>query len=326
VRTLAADAGFELRSSRVFLSDDLVRSVPMGHPSLTYFVNEIRSGERSTPYSMVTAAGPGTLPFLPADLAEDEMVVSDWLADDIQLEAGSEVEMKFLVMNAKRKFEERSKRFRIRSVHPLETQGWDGSWMPDFPGLADAGNCREWKPGFALDTSRIRDKDEAYWKKHRGAPKAFISEQSGRQLWGNRWGSVTAVRYPGEGIGADAVVTFSKSLTPEASGVQVLPLSDLAAAATDAPVDFAGLFFGFSIFLVASALALVGLLFGLMVENRVREAGTLLAMGWPVIWVRMLFLSEGVGVACLGSVLGALGGIAYTKGLLSAPRWLPCWR
>jgi hypothetical protein len=192
-KTLPDGFGVEVRSSRVFLDDSLVHVLPSGRRSLTYFVNELRSGNKATPYSMVTAVEPGSLPFVPADLAENEMVVSDWLAEDAGVQPGAELEVKYLVMNVKRQFEERQRKFKVRSVQPLGKAGWDGSWMPDFPGLADAGNCREWKPGFALDTQRIRDKDEAYWKQHRGSPKAFIGMEAGRQMWANRWGSVTAV-------------------------------------------------------------------------------------------------------------------------------------
>ncbi len=46
------------------------------------------------------------------------------------------------------------------------------SWMPDFPGLADKKNCRDWKPGFEFDSTKMRDKDQAYWEKYRGTPKA----------------------------------------------------------------------------------------------------------------------------------------------------------
>ncbi len=320
VRALDPERGSELRSSRVFLDDALVGVLgvlPAGRPSLTYFVNELRSGGAATPYSMVTAAEPGSSPFLPADLSAGEMVVSDWLAADLGVAAGAEVEVKYLVMNAKRQFEERSRTFRIRSVQPLGQAGWNGSWMPDFPGLADAGNCRDWKPGFALDTKRIRDKDEAYWKQHRGAPKAFISLEAGREMWSNRWGGTTAVRYV-EGQAGETSEAVRRALGPEVSGMQFLALRELARAATDAPVDFAGLFLGFSFFLVLAALALLGLLFGLMVEGRVREAGTLLAMGWPVYRVRLLFLGEGCGVAVLGAVLGACAGVAYTRVILRA--------
>lgn len=317
IKPLEGDAGWEVRSSRVFLDDAVVQALPPGARSLTYFVNELRHADMATPYSMVTAVEPGSLPFVPADLAADEIVVSDWLAEDTGVRPGASLEVKYLVMNARRQFEERSRAFKVRSIHPLGKEGWNGSWMPDFPGLADAGNCREWKPGFALDTQRIRDKDEAYWKQYRGAPKAFVGMEAGRQMWENRWGSVTALRYsaqPAEALEAQ----IRSRLNFEASGMQLIPLRTLASAAIDSPVDFAGLFLGFSFFLIAAALALVGLLFGLMVEGRGAEAGTLLALGWPVFRVRLLFLGEGLGVALAGSLLGTGLGVFYTQGILRA--------
>jgi ABC-type antimicrobial peptide transport system permease subunit len=307
----------EVRSSRVFLDDALLRSLPGGSPSLTYFVNSLRSGEASTPYSMVSAVEPGSESFAPADLGNDEIVVSDWLAKDLALEVGAQVEIAYYVMDSKRKLEEKSRKFKVKSIAPLLENGWDTSWMPDFPGLADVGNCRDWKPGFALDTKRIRDQDEAYWKEYRGAPKAFITLAAGREMWANRWGGTTAVRYS-LGDADKFRVKIAAGLTPGKSGMQVLSIRDMAMAATDSPVDFAGLFVGFSIFLIAAALALIGLLFGLMVEQRSREAGTLFAVGWLPLDVRKLFLSEGLLVALAGALIGTFAGLFFTAALLDA--------
>ena len=307
----------EVRTSRVFLDDTLISALPPGSLSLTYFVNGLSSGEHATPYSMVSAVEPGSELFVPADLQEHEIIASDWLAGDLDLKVGSEVELAYYVMDSKRKLEERLRKFTVRAIAPLEKDGWNTSWMPDFPGLADVGNCRDWKPGFTLDTKRIRDKDEVYWKEHRGAPKAFISIATGRQMWANRWGTATAVRYAGGDV-TKRRIDIAAGLTPQNSGMQVLALRELAIAATDAPVDFAGLFVGFSIFLIAAALALIGLLFGLMVEQRSTEAGTLLAVGWSPSEVRRLFLSEGLFVASIGAFIGAAAGLFFTASVLDA--------
>ena len=61
---------------------------------------------------------------------------------------------------------------------------------------------RDWDPGLPLDLDRIREKDEAYWEEHRGAPKAFLSIDGGRELWSTRWGRETALRLPA-GIGGE---------------------------------------------------------------------------------------------------------------------------
>ena len=55
--------------------------------------------------------------------------------------------------------------------------------------------------------------------------------------------------------------------------------------------DFSMLFIGFSMFLIASAALLVGLLFRLGVEQRAREMGLLLATGFSVAAVRRMSTS-----------------------------------
>ena len=41
----------------------------------------------------------------------------------------------------------------------------------------------------------IREKDEAYWKKYKGTPKAFISLKTARKIWANRFGNLTLVKF-----------------------------------------------------------------------------------------------------------------------------------
>jgi len=69
---------FELRTPRIFL-DGPVAEVALKtgqgvYGVFTYFVNEIRSGERSVPYSTVSAAGQGLL----ADLKADQIIINEW--------------------------------------------------------------------------------------------------------------------------------------------------------------------------------------------------------------------------------------------------------
>ncbi|MHC4947605.1 MAG: hypothetical protein ACYTG1_05020, partial [Planctomycetota bacterium] len=102
--------GGELRSDRIFLDPVVERAVTAadvaGQGVLTYFVNTIAHGERDTPYSMVAAvgplgpAGPGpTATPLPADLADGEIVVNEWLADDLACGPGDEVRLDYYVLD-----------------------------------------------------------------------------------------------------------------------------------------------------------------------------------------------------------------------------------
>ena len=81
--------------------------------------------------------------------------------------------------------------------------------------------------------------------------------------------------------------------------------------------DFGGLFLGFSLFLIAASLMLVGLLFRLALDRRGAEVGLLLAAGYRVRTVQRLLLMEGLTVATLGAAMGLALGLAYNRLLLA---------
>ncbi|MHC4256478.1 MAG: hypothetical protein ACYSUL_12870, partial [Planctomycetota bacterium] len=201
LRWLAARDVLELRSSRIFI-DSPVGQAAMetdgaGVGVLTYFVNELRSGEKATPYSMVTAMSKSSSgnSVIPVDMEDDDIIINDWLAEDLDVKEGDLIEAYYYVVTNRRKLEERTSQFRVRSVVPIDEFTVDSELMPEFPGLAEADNCRDWEPGIPIDLDKIRDKDENYWDKFHGTPKAFISLESGRKIWSNRYGDLTAVRF-----------------------------------------------------------------------------------------------------------------------------------
>ena len=329
------DGGMELRTPRVFFDPPVVVAAPRGKDdrrvdALTYFVNALEASPpitippspitppRSTPYSMVTAVETASSGFLPAELADGEIVISQWLAADLGIGVGGEVTVKYFVMGARRELVEQARKFTVRAVLPMNEPQLNTSWMPDFPGLSDKANCRDWKPGFDFDATRMRDKDQAYWEKYRGTPKAFVNLKAGQEMWGNRWGNVTSMRWPAGTERAEIERELRAKLSPEQLGFQFLPLRAQALAATDAPVDFGQLFVYFSFFLIAAAAALTGMLFTFSLEQRNAEAGLLLALGLQAKQVRRLFLAEGAVLAIAGSVLGVCGAVLYTKLVLRA--------
>jgi ABC-type lipoprotein release transport system permease subunit len=310
--------GLELRTSRVFLDSPVVAAAPRGKDdrrvdSLTYFVNELRSGGKATPYSIVTAVETASSGFLPAELADDEIVITQWLADDLRIGTGAKVTVKYLTMGERRQLEEKAREFAVLAVLPMNEPQLNDSWMPDFPGLKDAKNCRDWKPGFEIDMTKMRAKDNDYWEQHRGTPKAFVNLKVGQEMWGNRWGHTTALRWLAGTDRAEIEKALREKVTPEMLGFQFIPLREQALAATRAPVDFGQLFVSFSFFLIAAAAVLTGLLFVFTLEQRAAESGTLLALGLPQRLVRRMLLTEGAVLALVGSVLGAAGAVIYTR-------------
>jgi putative ABC transport system permease protein len=91
--------------------------------------------------------------------------------------------------------EEATNTFRVHSIVPMEMPWADRTLMPDFPGIEKAESTSEWDAGFPL-TYEIRKKDDDYWKQYRGTPKAFITLAAGQKMWGNRFGNLTAIRFP----------------------------------------------------------------------------------------------------------------------------------
>ena len=343
----AADAGLdfevleqqrtiELRSKRVFLDPPVARQVthtdrgqlwlgpvrlPSGKEELifTYLANLLQAGTNATPYSMVTAAGP---PYTPTDMRDDEILVTDWLADDLHVQPGDWIEMASFVPESGAKLVESTNRFRVHDIVPLSGIYGDRTLMPDFPGIEKADSTRDWDAGFPVDLKRIRPKDEAYWKDHRGTPKAFVTLAAGQRMWGNRFGNVTAIRFPvPAGVSLEEFKralekAFLGQVTPKELGLRFEPVRAQALKAAAQAQDFGQLFLGFSIFLVVAALLLMALLFQFGLEQRATEVGTLLALGFTPKQVRQLFLMEGAMLALGGSVLGALGGLAYAKAML----------
>jgi putative ABC transport system permease protein len=307
-------SGSELRSGRVFIDPEIVAAAGRGRELvLTYFVNELRDGQKSTPYSMVTAAG---APLIPADMPDDEILISTWLADDLQAKVGDELQLTYFVLSGTHGLENKTNRFRVHGVAPMEGPTADRTLMPDVPGIAKAEKTENWDAGFAIDMQEIRPKDEEYWKKYRGTPKAFVTLAAGQRMWGNRFGDVTAIRFPAGASRPEVERQILSKLDPASIGLTFTSVREQALAASSQSEDFGGLFIGFSFFLVVAALILLALLFHFGLERRATEIGILLAVGWRPKQVRRLLLLEGAAIAVVGGVLGVAGGLLYAKAIL----------
>jgi putative ABC transport system permease protein len=246
-----------------------------------------------------------------AGLREHEIIINSWLADDLGAKVGDELTLKYFVVAGQRNLREESRTFRIAEIKPLESP--DTSWTPPFPGLSDVENCRDWEPGIPIDTSRLRPKDEDYWDEFRGTPKAFISLEAGQQMWGNRFGNLTAIRYPPSQSPAELERVLLTKLDPAQVGLTFEPVRDRALAAAHESMDFGQLFIGFSFFLIAAALLLMAMLFVFNLEQRSEEAGLFLALGFRSAQVKRIFMLEGMAVVALGTLAGIIAGVVYSK-------------
>ncbi|MFT5129153.1 MAG: putative ABC transport system permease protein [Rhodothermales bacterium] len=304
----------ELRSSRIFLDPPVEASaiaIPGAQPILTYFTTELRKGDKATPYSMVAA--------VPANFAvpvSEGIVVNDWLAEDLGLAVGDSLEMRYYALGRQRQLETKTTSLPVTKIIPLEGAAEDPELMPEFPGIATADNCIDWDTSMPVSYDRIRDKDEEYWDAYGGTPKAFITLAEGQTLWANRFGQLTAVRFPA--AEAESVAdTLRKDLSPAALGLVPRDIRNAALTASSGGIDFGGLFIGFSFFLIGAAVMLTGLLFVFGIERRSREVGTLLALGLRSSQIRTVFFLETLPLAVLGGLLGTALSFFYTKAILN---------
>jgi len=326
------DGRLELRSRRIFIDESLseaaINAADNAVGILTYFVNELRCGDKSARYSMVTAMGPPFLlsqertgadsnSFIAMDIEDDEILINQWLAEDLGADVDDLLELTYFIVSPMRKLEQQKSTFRVRRILPMEGLAIDPELMPDFPGLADVENCRDWDTSIPIDLDKISKRDEDYWDKFRGTPKAFITLKAGQAIWANRYGNLTAVRYSLRGESKENIAgKILGASDPAAVGLYFQPARARGIKAGDEATDFGQLFLGLSMFLIAAALVLMGLLFVFGVESRSEEVGMLLAVGFGPKLVRRLLLIEGGTLAVLGAIAGTAAGLPYTRAMI----------
>jgi ABC-type lipoprotein release transport system permease subunit len=304
ISVVEVPGGVELRSERIFIEPRIAERIE-GEPVLTYLINTLATEVGETPYSMVTAVSGKSAMFLPTQPGEGEVVINDWLAEDLRAQIGDELTMDYFVVESGSKLVEKRGVFTVKAIVKMEGPAADQRWMPDFPGVADVESARDWEPGLPLDLTRIRDKDDEYWENFKGTPKAFVSYEAGEKLWGNRWGKVSGMRIPGGKV--DDVSRSARGvLDPSLAGMQVMDFAGQAREAAKSPVDFAGLFLAMSFFLIIAAIALVAMLFRFNVEQRAEEGALLSAVGIRAGKITNWRIGEAFFVVLAGALAGTL--------------------
>ena len=247
-------------------------------------------------------------------LSENEIILNQWAADDLGAKVDDSIQLKYWQIGPLRKLIEKESDFTLKEIVPM-VPGWvDESRMPNLPGLSDAGHCSEWEAGVPINLDAIRDKDEDYWDEYKGSPKAYISLDKAEEIWSNRFGKYTAVRFSSNDFNEDEYKrVFAENITPADLGMAVEPIREMGVQAAKNGTDFSGLFIGLSFFLLIAGIVLTSLLFRLNLETRSTQVGLLDALGFKQKQVRGFYLWEGFTVALLGGILGIIVSVFYTQ-------------
>ena len=334
LRTLNDQQSISLESSSKIINDHIttaaresanalsLRTVPV----LSYLANSISSGDRSTPYSLVTALDDETLARLSKPTqhssSQPPIILNEWAARDLNVKPGDIVSLEYYLWLENGRLETKKADFVLSGVVPIAGLAADRDLVPEYPGITESENLSDWDPPFPIDLERVRKEDEDYWHEYKTTPKAFIPLSTAQSLWATRFGNLTSIRIESaQGQLTPEIVnnyreTLRQKLDPALMGIQVVAVRDEGQAASRGATDFGEYFLYFSFFLVVSALMLTTLFFKLGIEQRAREIGTLQAIGFSDAGIRRLFLAEGILLSVIGSLLGLLGAIGYAALLM----------
>lgn len=182
----------------------------------SYLANGINSGERSIPYSLVTALDEKTFEELrhtdpalqipagktfpvpsqlsPLDPNIAPIILNEWAAHDLGVSRGDEISLEYYLWHESGRLETKTAPFRLAAITPIKGLGADQNLVPEYPGITGSENLSDWDPPFPVELKRIRKQDEDYWHRYRTTPKAFIPLTTGQELWQSRFGKLTSLR------------------------------------------------------------------------------------------------------------------------------------
>jgi ABC-type antimicrobial peptide transport system permease subunit len=275
----------------------------------------------------------------PIEIGDDEIVLVDWAAEELKAQVGDTIRIAYFAPETTHgQTAERTAEFRLTAIAPLtepatpfdrrgpaefdQRPQWtnDPDLTPVVEGITDQATIDDWDAPFPM-TYRVGAADDDYWQYHRTTPKAYISLATGERLWGSRFGRVTSFRIPAARVPADSEAAPEQVLetafrnelaaSGENLGFAFTPVKRRGLEAAKGTTPFSGLFFGFSLFIIAAAIMLTALLFRLGLERRAGEIGLLLAIGTPRGKTSGLFILEGALVAALGALAGVAAGVGY---------------
>ncbi len=279
-----------------------------------------RSGDPARSYGGLAATSDG---------ATAPILLNEWTARELGARVGDALTLEYYVWQEEGRIETRRAPFRVAGIVPIGGRAADRELVPDYPGITRATRLADWDPPFAVDLSRVKPRDEAYWQRYGTTPKAWVPLAAGQELWGHRLGRTTSLRLEAKPVGSvpagntaatsgrsdDLAAAFTHALLARVpAGSRGLVVDDVRArtlAAARGTTDFGQYFVYFSFFLVVAALLLAGLFFRFGVEQRLGEIGLLRAVGVSEARVRRLFLAEAAVLSGLGALLGIGGAVAY---------------
>ncbi len=290
---------------------------------LVNLINEARLADGNAIHYAV-AAGLDEPPGEP--LAENEAAVNEFAATQLGAKVGDDLSLTYYQRGGDGQLKEieAPRPLRIARIVPMTGLGADPTLTPTVEGITNADTIANWHAPqeWGIDANKITPADEEYWNRYKAAPKIFLSLTAAQRMWGQRYGNLTEIRL--KNLPADWQEQLLAKLNPSEMGFALRNLrqEQLAAAKN---TEFSGLFLALSIFIIVAAMLLSALLLALAVEQRARQHGLMMAVGFPPRTVHRLVLAEAGLLSAVGAFVGVLVSLAYSGAILHGLRtwWLP---
>lgn len=288
-------------SDRIFLSQSLVEALHPERLCFAYLVNDLTKGERSVPYSFVTA----TDKWQGMPLKGDEMILSDYAASRLNSRIGDSIGMEYYVSPGMKALETRSHKFVIKDIVALDDIKKDSLLMTEYPGLSKVEHCNDWDSDLPVDMNRISKEDENYWYKHRHTPKAIVAYDAVKQDWCSSFGVATAVSV------ADTTMLSAPSLYGKV-GIGILHPRESAIYAANNGTDFSSLFLALGFFIILSGILLMQTPLVEMLTERRDEIALYKSLGYKDRRIYGILLRETGRVLLFALPVGVIVGMLYS--------------
>ena len=343
-------AGIVVESDQMILEDKFVQAARKmaeemdleTSPEMVYLANKLwnpavyQPGRRPG-YSMYSTVAGLDIPDLektpfagfefvgekPASWGDDDVIVNEFLATDLQAKLGDVIRFSYHVIGSRGELPELERSVTIRGIVKMKGAAVDRTLTPHVKGITDVDSLADWDQPFPMDLDAVTPRDDEYWDSYRAVPKMFMPLHVAQSLWPSRYGSLTSLRVARREGKIDSETVRSmrdefgakllENVNPAELGLEFQPVKAIGLLAAGGSNDFSGLFIGFSLFLIVAAMILIGLLFRLGIEQRVRDLGLMGAVGLTVKQVRSQLLLEGLITAIVGGVLGLVLSVGYAR-------------
>src|SRR6185369_8180138 len=184
LHVLEQQQAIALESNRNIINDEVARAAQESAsatslktvPVLSYLANGISAGERTVPYSLVTAVDGETFGeienqgrhIIDSYTGLPLIIINEWTARELNVkELEDTVSLEYYVWHEGGRLETKKADFTVAAIVPIAGLAADRDLVPAYPGLSESENISDGHPPFPIDLNRVRKQDEDYWHQYR---------------------------------------------------------------------------------------------------------------------------------------------------------------